>query len=202
MLIAQPRMIDLYQSCRRGDRLKIRSKGGAAMINMAESQKRRELLAGLIRSMIGWVHRFAPSDEFDRCDKDEIERIARDIGVTDHELRALARTPAGATVLLNRRLATLHLDSEHAGRIQPAVLRDLQVHCAMCAAKKRCAGDLASGVLDSTWQDYCPNAYTLRDLVATAPVPDTIEDLIIYLNTVGGAARPRNSDSGDRDRLH
>jgi len=172
------------------------------MINMAESQERREILAGIIQSVLGWLHNLAPAEDLDRLGKEEIDRIARDMGVNACELRTLARTPAGATVLLNRRLATLHLDSEHAGRIEPAVLRDLHVHCAMCAAKKRCAGDLASGVLDSTWQDYCPNAYTLRDLVATAPVPDTIEDLIIYLNTVGDAARPATSDSGDRDRLH
>jgi hypothetical protein len=184
------------------DRLKIESKGGAAMINMAESQERREILAGIIQSVLGWLHKLAPAEEIDRLGKEEIDRIARDMGVNEYELRTLARTPAGATVLLNRRLATLHLDSEHTGRIQPAVLRDLQVHCAMCAAKKRCAGDLASGVLDSTWQDYCPNAHTLRDLVATEPAPNTIEDLIIYLNTVGDPARPRKSDSGDRSRLH
>lgn len=172
------------------------------MINMAESQKRREILAGIIQSMLGWLHKFAPPQEFDRCGKDEIDRIARDMGLNEYELRTLARTPAGAPVLLNRRLTTLRLDSEHAGRIQPAVLRDLQVHCSMCAAKKRCAGDLASGALDSTWQDYCPNAHTLRDLVATGPAPNTIEDLIIYLNTVGDPARPRKSDSGDRSRLH
>lgn len=172
------------------------------MINMAESQKRREILAGIIQSMLGWLHKFAPPEEFNRCGKDEIDRIARDMGLSEHELRSLARTPAGASVLLNRRLATLHLDSEHTGRIHPAVLRDLQVHCSMCAAKKRCAGDLASGALDSTWQDYCPNAHTLRDLVTAAPAPDTIEDLIIYLNTVGGAVRPRKSDSSDRGRLH
>jgi hypothetical protein len=172
------------------------------MNNMAESQERREILAGIIQSVLGWLHKLAPTEELDRWGKDEIDRIARDVGVNAYELRTLARMPAGATVLLNRRLATLHLDSEHAGQIQPAVLRDLQVHCATCVTKKRCAGDLASGVLDSTWQDYCPNAYTLRGLVATAPAPDTIEDLIIYLNTVGGAARPPSSDPGDRDRLH
>jgi hypothetical protein len=172
------------------------------MINMAESQKRREILAGIIQSMLGWLHKFAPQQEFDRCGKDEIDRIARDMGLNEYELRSLARTPVGASVLLNRRLATLHLDPEDAGRVHPAVLRDLQLRCSMCTTKKRCAGDLASGALDSTWQDYCPNAHTLRDLVATAPAPDTVEDLIIYLNTVVGAARPRNSDSSDRSRLH
>ena len=172
------------------------------MINMAESRKRREFFADIIQSLLGWLHKFAPQNEFDRCDKSEIDRVARDMGLNEYELQTLARAPAGASVLLNRRLATLHLDLEHAGRIQPAVLRDLQVHCSMCASKKRCAGDLASGALDSTWQDYCPNAPTLRELVASAPSPETIEDLIIYLNTVGGPARAGNSDSCDRGRLH
>jgi hypothetical protein len=158
------------------------------MTNMAESRKRRELFAGIIRSLRDWLHKFAPPNEFDRCDKCEIDRIARDMGLNEYELRTLARVPAGASALLNRRLATLHLDPEEAGRIHPAVLRDLQAHCSMCATKKRCAGDLASGALDSTWQDYCPNAHTLRALIAEAPAPDTIEDVIIYLNTIGNEA--------------
>jgi hypothetical protein len=77
------------------------------------------------------------------------------------------------------------------------------VHCAMCLDKKRCAGDFALGTLDSTWQDYCPNAHTLRALVAAAPESDEVEDLIIYLNTVGeGAPVERKPDSIDRRRRH
>src|SRR5690606_5023739 len=131
----------------------------------------------------------------------EIERVARDIGVTEYELRALAVMPAGASVLLNRRLAILHLDPADTERIQSAVLRDLQVHCAMCGSKKRCAGDLASGGLDSTWQDYCPNAHTLRSLVAEAPAPGTIEDLIIYLNTVGNKVCVESEKSQARNDM-
>jgi hypothetical protein len=166
---------------------------------MAESRKRQDLLVGIIQSLTGWLQKIAPAIEFDCCDASEIERLAREAGLNERELRALAATPAGASILLNRRLAILHLDPANTERIHSAVLRDLQIHCTMCGSKKRCAGDLASGTLDSTWQDYCPNTHTLRSLIAEAPAPATIEDVIIYLNTVGNEAYAELDESNGRN---
>lgn len=74
----------------------------------------------------------------------------------------------------------------------------------MCAGKKRCAAELASAGLDSTWQDYCPNAYTLCALVAYASPSDSFEGLMIYLNTVGGDkhAGPGHAKETGRLCLH
>ena len=47
------------------------------------------------------------------------------------------------------------------------------------------------GGIDSTWEDYCHNAMTLRALVAEQPVPSDLEAMIAYLNTVG-ALPPEN----------
>jgi hypothetical protein len=162
------------------------------MIKMPESRKRKAFVANVIQSLVGKLREFAAGDELFREDDADVERIARDIGITGHELRALAQMPANRPLLLYQRLAALHLDPNDDARIQSAVLRDLQVHCAMCPDKKRCAGDFAVRTLDATWQDYCPNAHTLRALVAAGPVSGEIEDLIIYLNTVGKEASTRS----------
>ena len=45
--------------------------------------------------------------ELERCGVEEVERIARDIGVTAYELRLLAAKNPGAAHLLDRRMAVL-----------------------------------------------------------------------------------------------
>jgi hypothetical protein len=154
------------------------------MNNAPESRKRQDLLSTAIRSLLAKLREFARNDEMLGKTDTEIERIAHDVGISGYELRALARTSAGPSLLLDRRLASLRLDAHDFSRIPPRMLRELRLHCSTCASKKRCAGDLAVRALDSTWQDYCPNAPVLRALVAAAP-HDAIEDLIVYLNTFG-----------------
>jgi hypothetical protein len=149
------------------------------------SHEPRALIAELARSLRAWLNKYAPLRALDECGEDEVGRIARDLGLKASELRTLAIAPASSSELLYRRLAALRLQREEIGRLMPAVLRDLQNLCSRCASKKRCTGDLAQGTLDSTWQDYCANAYTLRALVAATPEPDAIEDLLVYLNTIG-----------------
>jgi hypothetical protein len=157
------------------------------MINTPEFRKRQAFLTGVARSLLAALREFADSDEMLGKDDAEIERMAHDIGINGHDLRVLARTPVGPSLLLNRRLSALRLDPQDPSHVSPGVLRDLQLHCSICASKKRCAGDLAVRALESTWQDYCPNAPTLRALVAATP-HETIDDLIVYLNTIGESA--------------
>ena len=173
------------------------------MIDLPASDDRRYVIADFARSLLEWVNKYAPLRELDRCGDNEVERVARDIGVTAWELRALAMKPPESADLLYRRLAVLRLDPKEIRRSQSAVLRDLQVHCSMCASKRRCLIDFAEGALDSTWQDYCPNAYTLRALLAENPEPNTIEELIAYLNAVGISSQQQaTAESNELGRKH
>jgi hypothetical protein len=98
----------------------------------------------------------------------EVERIARDLGLSSFELRALVMN-SDERELLRKRMATLHIDATELGRSEPATMRDLQRVCAMCGFKYRCSRDLAVEALDPSWQewrDYCPNATTLSTLGA------------------------------------
>ncbi len=69
------------------------------------------------------------------------------------------------------------------------VLRDLEKTCSLCEDRQRCEADFAKGAVNSLWQEYCPNALTLRELVAATPEPSDLGALIEYLNTVGTPAR-------------
>lgn len=100
--------------------------------------------------------------ELDRFPQDELERVARDAGLSVGDLRALARQKAGSGELLLR-MADIGLDSSEVAAAEPAVFRDLQRVCALCASKGQCDHDLLEGYTDLP--DYCPNRDTLRALV-------------------------------------
>lgn len=94
----------------------------------------------------------------------EIERMARDIGVTPDEFLRLAQMPNGSAALLERRLAALALDPAEIRELSSFLYSDLQRTCALCEEKGRCTYDLDHDPQLEDWQTYCPNAGTLRML--------------------------------------
>jgi hypothetical protein len=100
------------------------------------------------------------------CLEHDVERMARDIGVSKSELHRLVRRGAGAADLLLRRMAVLDLDPKEVRAAEPATFRDLQRVCSMCESKRRCARDMARDCTLAAWRDYCPNAATLQALNA------------------------------------
>jgi hypothetical protein len=97
----------------------------------------------------------------DQCDAHEVARIARDVGLSSHELQDMVKRGPDAAKLLLRRMAALHLSPDVVTKSEPAVMRDLQRLCSMCASKKRCQRALASNPDDPVWRRYCPNVGTL-----------------------------------------
>jgi hypothetical protein len=115
------------------------------------------------QNWVGWRHGLAA---FHPCDVEEFERIARDAGVTAGELRILAGKWPNAADQLKWRMERLCLSETKVAAAEPAVMRDLQRVCSLCAGKPRCERDLIARPNDRGWQAYCPNAMTLSALVA------------------------------------
>lgn len=112
-----------------------------------------------------WWQRGAGS-ELDGLAPGEIERIARDIGLSMSDLERLARRDHDASHLLLDRLVQLGIkpvDLESAG-----LLRDMQRTCGLCDSKATCKHDLAERPEDSAWIQYCPNSAELSDQAAAA----------------------------------
>jgi hypothetical protein len=112
----------------------------------------------------GWRHLKRKHDElaeFDSCGRCEVERIARDLGLTAGELRTVVVRGEATTELLHRRMETLGID---AAQIDPAVLRDLERACAACENDQECAHELDTRPQQAGWPRYCPNATTLEAL--------------------------------------
>jgi hypothetical protein len=118
----------------------------------------------------GWVRQRRLINEcrrrFDGCDSYEIDRIAKDVGLSPGELRQMAKLRPDAAKLLLDRMAAQHLDAQAIDKSDPSTMRDMQRLCSSCAAKKRCQRDLITDRDNPVWRQYCPNSGTLGALGA------------------------------------
>lgn len=97
----------------------------------------------------------------------DLERMAKDLGISVSELHKFASLGPQSADLLLRRMAVLDLDKKEVSGIAPQTLRELQRTCTLCANKRLCARDLARDAgSNSAWENYCPNAATLMALNA------------------------------------
>jgi hypothetical protein len=82
------------------------------------------------------------------------------------EIRRLASLGPESAELLSRRMAALDFDRKKVAQTHPQTFRDLQRVCTLCESHRQCARDLSRDSGDPGWEDYCPNAATLRALNA------------------------------------
>ena len=93
--------------------------------------------------------------ELAACPPSELQRIARDVGVSVSDLRIMAAAHAGPSELLPRRLGLLGLDPAYVKSALTVTYRDLERTCAMCPAWRHCARDLAKGDAQAGMDSYC-----------------------------------------------
>ena len=113
-----------------------------------------------------WNGRRRAMADLDGCGPAEMERIARDIGVSRADLSILAGKWPDAADLLYWRMNEIKLDRMEITQADAQVMRDLQRVCTVCGSKRRCEHALANNPSDPAWQKYCPNATTLLALAA------------------------------------
>jgi hypothetical protein len=130
--------------------------------NCCSSLSMRARMAQWWSNLAGRVSRAA---EVRSLDPQVAAGISRDLGTGLGELRVMAaKWPDSSAELLGRRLRALDLDPADIARSQPAVARDLAVHCTLCTDKTQCRHDLDRSPGSSEWQDYCVNTATLNAL--------------------------------------
>jgi hypothetical protein len=95
----------------------------------------------------------------------EASVIARDLGITRSQLRALAVQEPGFPGELKQMLGALKLDPE-LRKIDVTLSRDMQSLCAICASKRRCHRELRAGTAAENYGEFCPNAGNLDELRA------------------------------------
>lgn len=130
---------------------------------------RGQIFSSPIEVILQWMYdrsRSKTLNELQSCGEQEVERIARDSGLSVAEFRVLACLGPNATDLLERRMAALGFDPIAVSAAAPQTFRDLQRICTFCESPRRCLRDLARDPAIPAWKDYCPNAKTLMALHA------------------------------------
>jgi hypothetical protein len=117
-----------------------------------------ETLLGRVRD---W---WRTSGELGAMDRQELDRIAHDLGMTSDDLRDLAARGPDAAHLLYDRMRALGISRDDVEHAAQGLMRDLERTCSCCTVKGDCERDLADRPQDSTWQGYCPNAVSLESL--------------------------------------
>lgn len=102
-----------------------------------ESMERRFGSVPMIGHVVSWAkrlsHRFSQSDELRKLDPEEINRIARDFGVSVSELLVVAKSDVGVQALLKQRLVEIGLSEELLQNRYPKQFGDLNRVCASCS---------------------------------------------------------------------
>jgi uncharacterized protein YjiS (DUF1127 family) len=138
----------------------------AAMIHSAQTSERPGFVRRFAHWWRNWNGRRRAMLDLDACGSAEVERIARDVGVSRTDLSILAGKWPDAADLLYARMNKINLDRKEITQAEPQVLRDLQRVCTVCGSKRYCEHELAKNPSDPVWQKYCPNATTLSALAA------------------------------------
>jgi hypothetical protein len=108
--------------------------------------------------------------EIAACPPSELHRIARDVGLSETDLRSLSCSHSGPSELMPRRLQQLGLDPAYVKFARTATYRDLERVCAVCKAWRHCARDLANGDVQAGMESYCLNAFTIDALTVDRPI--------------------------------
>ena len=139
------------------------------MLTLPMRQKSWSWIEAISRRWSDWVKRRRAVSELSELKcyaEEEIERIAKDVGVSSTAIHKLVSRGSDAANLLLHRMAVLNLDRNEVSRTEPQVFQELNRNCALCDSRRRCMRDLARDSNDPVWEEYCPNAATLLALNA------------------------------------
>ena len=103
-------------------------------------------------------------NELAGINRNELDRVAADLGMTAGDLEDLVARGPDATRLLYERMRVLGISKEDVARAAYGIMRDLEKSCACCNEKGVCEKDLTKRPDDPGWKSYCPNAVTLDSL--------------------------------------
>jgi hypothetical protein len=136
---------------------------------LVQAPKRRSAMQVLSQWWQAWTRSPTALSDPNCYLEGEVERVARDIGVPAAEIRQLVAHGEASASLLIERMAELKLDRNKIAHTDSETFRDMQRVCTLCDSRPQCSFDLALGVKNENWQDYCPNVATLKMLLTAVP---------------------------------
>ena len=108
--------------------------------------------------------RWRARDELASLDSGEVERMARELGLSSADLEKLVERGPDAASLLYERMRVLGISRADVENAASGLMRDLERTCACCNEKGVCEKDLKRQPSDPAWKSYCPNVAVLEEL--------------------------------------
>jgi len=117
----------------------------------------------MLNALTLWLKHRRDHIELDHLGTDELDRVARDLAISPRELYRLVDV-AHDPQRLSEMLKALGIDEAILRNARPALLRSLQRVCALCDELRQCRRALDRHNAPATYQQFCPNAITFREL--------------------------------------
>jgi hypothetical protein len=102
-------------------------------------------------------------------DPAELDRIAREFGMTPANLDMLVRRGPDSADELPKMLKALGINEEAIRRAEPALLRDMERVCSFCKHKRQYRHEMEVGTAPANYEEYCANTDSIDMLRLKRP---------------------------------
>ncbi|HEX6979512.1 MAG TPA: DUF6455 family protein [Alphaproteobacteria bacterium] len=125
----------------------------------------RSIVRGLAAAVREEIDHRRTSQELASLDGRDLDRVLTDIGCNRQELADLIRRSAAPRLLLDQMILRLGLERPFMF-LEPGMVRELELRCGTCRARRRCARWLRDGRDRDGYRRFCPNAGNFDVLAA------------------------------------
>ncbi|MFL5287514.1 MAG: DUF6455 family protein [Rhodopila sp.] len=121
--------------------------------------------AGVLNRALDWIKaRIARDNELALLSSADMQYLATDIGISESDFRALAPRIADHSELMEQMMLARGIDPKAVRASFAALVRDMEVSCALCRTPSLCRKRLADGTAAEAAHQFCPNAELMDNL--------------------------------------
>jgi hypothetical protein len=122
------------------------------------------MLATLNSAIREWRRRQADLREFRALDERSRTDLANDMGLGVVTMETVIASGRGRLDLMKGVMRAAGVDPDAVDGRYPGAMRDLAITCSLCQSSRTCRRELAAGTAHESFDRYCPNAGTFRQL--------------------------------------
>ena len=121
--------------------------------------------ASVLNRALDWLKaRIARDNELALLSNADMHYLATDIGISESDFRALAPMIADHSELMDQMMLARGIDPKVVRESFSALVRDMEVSCALCPTPSQCRKRLAEGTAAEMAHHFCPNAELMDTL--------------------------------------
>lgn len=120
---------------------------------------------GMVARFVHWIGKhMRDADEEAYLSCGDIAEMARDIGISESDLREVLPHAADNSALMDAMIRANGLDPAKVAALSAGLMRDLELTCTRCGKVGRCRQELAAGTAAEHCGEFCGNADTFEAL--------------------------------------